>query len=162
MITLSQVLNLYKRLGGLGRTIKPTLNPGDVLIFNKCLVHRLRLKLTFICMMLVFLMIQMKMAMLTMLMITKRMVLNAIRAAKSQGLQTFQSSKRTLCMLHLKDTACYHSYFQLLWCEYFGQEEVGMAGFLLLFLPHYLPHFSPQLLPHYYHCLHLAWHVSYC
>lgn len=34
-----QVLNLYKRLGGLGRTIKPTLHPGDVLIFNKCLVH---------------------------------------------------------------------------------------------------------------------------
>ena len=38
----AQVLNLYKRLGGLGITIKPTLHPGDVLIFNKCLVHRLK------------------------------------------------------------------------------------------------------------------------
>ena len=42
MIT-AQVLNLYKKLGGLGRTIKPTLHPGDVLIFNKCLVHRFKL-----------------------------------------------------------------------------------------------------------------------
>ena len=43
MISAAQVLNLYKRLGGMGRTIKPTLHPGDVLIFNKCLVHRFKL-----------------------------------------------------------------------------------------------------------------------
>ena len=43
LISAGQVLNLYKRLGGMGRTIKPTLHPGDVLIFNKCLVHRFKL-----------------------------------------------------------------------------------------------------------------------
>ena len=113
MISAGQVLNLYKRLGGMGRTIKPTLHPGDVLIFNKCLVHRFKL-------------------------VNVNMKISSINQCGGEYYRLYFTASPPQTPKEFKVILIQFkfSYFelQLLWREYFGEEEVGLAG-LTIFTP---------------------------